>query len=125
MTALKKVHFGERLLKVIEAKYKTQTDFAKKIKRSQPTVARWVGKAEFATSDAVRKVLIPLQSEGIIPEYFWNPAVTDWRGPIITDVDEGALLRMRLEAGELRKEVMRLREENKKLLDYIEELTQK
>lgn len=63
-----------------------------------------------------------LRADGVNPEFLWNPLVTDWRGPSITEMDEGAILEMRLELSELRREVMKLRDENKKLLDYVEEL---
>lgn len=93
--ALKKIHFGERLEAFIDEKYKTQTEFAERIGRSQPTAARWCADPNFAATESVRKALRKLESDGVNPEYFWNPLVQDWRAPIKTFVDEMALHKLR------------------------------
>jgi hypothetical protein len=76
---VKKVHFGERVLVLIEEKFKTQAELAKAVGRVQSSVAMWVAKENFATTPAVRKNLQKLAAYGVNPEYLWNPLVTDWR----------------------------------------------
>ena len=102
--ALKRTHFGKRLEAFIEAKYGTQTEFARAIGRAQPTIARWVKTENFALTPAVRKMLMPLASKGVNPEYFWNPLVDTWDGPWVVEIDEATYYKIKADLEQAKKE---------------------
>jgi len=103
--AVAKTHFGKRLNAFIESKYKTQKDFAKAIGRSQPTVVRWTKSENFAATEAVRRLLIPLASGAAVnPEYFWNPLVTSWEGTWQVEIDESTYYAMKADLEQTKKD---------------------
>lgn len=102
--AVKKVHFGERVLVLIEEKFKTQAELAKAVGRVQSSIAMWAAKENFATTPAVRKNLQKLAAYGVNPEYLWNPLVTDWRMAPKSEVDEMSLHKLKIVLESVRQE---------------------
>lgn len=101
---VKKVHFGERVLVLIDEKFKTQAELAKALGRVQSSVARMVASENFATTPAVRKNLQKLAKYGVNPEYLWNPLVSDWRMAAKVEVDETSIHRLRIIIDSVRQE---------------------
>lgn len=119
MTA-KVVHFGDRLRKLIEEKYITQAEFAKRVNRSDNRVSAWCGMQNFANRASTRRVLFNLIKDGVNPEYLWNPLVEDWKMKPVTDAEEVEMLEMRITIAEQRQELDRLKRELRDLEKRLE-----
>lgn len=123
------VHFGRRLRDVRKKVFGTQQEMANELFKAglldspnQPTIARWERMKEFSHTN-IKEALEYLKTKGINPRFFFYAHITTWeQPPESADVDEGDVIRLRLEAAELRRELDELREQNRQLWARIEDL---
>lgn len=117
MTPIKKVDFGERLVKVMKERFpdESQEEFGKRFGRTQSSIARWVANPNFAATKSIKKLLEVLREYGVNPEFFWNPIVEDWRIPVEKAVDEVSIYKLRT----ILESVKRERDELKANLERV------
>lgn len=117
-----KIHFGQRLKDFLDHMKMSQTEFAKLIGKSQPTVNRWIDSEYFATNKVIKRTLEKLRPEGINPEYFWDPFTTDWKGNVIIEMDEAEILEMKIDLDHSLRRIEEMKQEIHELYELVERL---